>query len=918
MKKLLQLFTLVFITNANAQIGGGWDWAFNTGSLGGATIKHLKYTADGSEILFGGTALGAAYFGSTTLTAPSPLAGYAGSIHFFGKINAATGTPTIIRSFNNLPISFDCITTDSAGNFYIGGGISTTTPVDLGNGVSVSGFNQGVVAKFSPTGTTLWAKTYTFGITGAATNSINLLAVSNSGNVFFWGFTGNTNANMKRNTPLYKLDSNGDTLWFKDALNGSSAIGNVAGPTFRDKFIDDAENVHLFVLTSSSPFVFDGVTYPAFANTSTIISLNTNGVIFNAIAYNGGVSNFQVNRTTGNLAFKWGQNALNPAPFTNLPTLWAGLSPFYANYFTGMVECDKNLNVLKSKDFSTTIDNPFQLNFNDDIYLALPNGKLLIQTEFTKTGSYFAGVDYGYPADATKYATVLLETDTNWNISKFISGGKANTISKQIIAASGDTYCMSAGFSNYDTSNPSAPATLPTTSYGTVNLTGFNAAPDLTTAYGTFSTTSSLRRDYAIAQTKSPNFPMIASTNWLGLTTNWNTPSNWSNGVPTPSTKAFFNAATTNYPTVSTSPTAATLQVNAGVNLTLPNTLTLAGGLKNDGNITMTDAGFFAGLNANEWRGAGTVTFSGTAATYNYAKAFTNNVVLNTNVNSFQDMTIPTITLNNAKLNLNNKKLSITNPNPSAITTSTTTSNIYGGTLERRINPTGSYDFPMGTATLTQTATVAANNLGGTDRIATTYVNGVLTGTAPNTTYNGVAITSALNGGWFTVNPNQQPTAGNYDMTLKIQGSTNTVPAVGSYTLIKRDNSTSPWAALGNYNLGTNVGGIVTVKNSNLTSFSDFAIGRGASDINLGLNGFAKNSFSLYPNPASTQINLLFNNNLENASLKIVSMLGQIVVEKQNLSGNDFSFDVSNLAKGMYIITIDNAVLPTTSKFIKQ
>ena len=77
-------------------------------------------------------------------------------------------------------------------------------------------------------------------------------------------------------------------------------------------------------------------------------------------------------------------------------------------------------------------------------------------------------------------------------------------------------------------------------------------------------------------------------------------------------------------------------------------------------------------------------------------------------------------------------------------------------------------------------------------------------------------------------------------------------------------------------------------------------------------------SILLFPNPTSSQINLSFKNNIENASVKITSMLGQTVLEKQNLSGNNLSFDVSNLAKGMYVVTINNGGLVSNSKFIKE
>ena len=246
-------------------------------------------------------------------------------------------------------------------------------------------------------------------------------------------------------------------------------------------------------------------------------------------------------------------------------------------------------------------------------------------------------------------------------------------------------------------------------------------------------------------------------------------------------------------------------------------------------------------------------------------------------------------------------KLSITNGASTAISGASTTSYVYGGKLERKINPTGTYEFPMGSATLAQTAIVSANNLVGTDRLATTYVNGALTGTTPNTTYSGVAITSTLNAGWFSVNPNQQPTAGSYDMTLKIQGSTNTLPAVGSYTLIKRDNSTSPWAASGNYNLGTNVGGIVTVKNSNLTSFSDFAIGRGASDISLGSNGFEKSKLAIYPNPTTNFVTISAQENI--SKIELFDIAGK-QIWSQNVNNVETNLDLSNANSGIYFVRI--------------
>jgi len=350
----------------------------------------------------------------------------------------------------------------------------------------------------------------------------------------------------------------------------------------------------------------------------------------------------------------------------------------------------------------------------------------------------------------------------------------------------------------------------------------------------------------------------------------------------------------------------------------LPTTLVLNAGLKNDGNIIINNAGSFQGFGTKEWKGSGNVNFTGTVVSNFYPNLFNNSLVLNTNLTTFYDLRIPTLTLNSAKVNLNNKILSITDSSSTAFIGASLTSYVYGGILERKINATGSYEFPMGDFNYMQSAIIDANNLVGTDKLSATFTAGAITGTTPSTSYNGVAITNALDGGWFKISTKNQPTSGNYDVTLKIQNSTNTSANVGEYIVIKRDNSTSSWAATGVYNLGTTSGGVVTVKNSNLTSFSDFAIGKGGSDISLSNESFEQKSISLYPNPASSQLHLSFENSLEEASIKIIAITGQIVFEKSNISGNSLILDVSILSNGIYVLQVMDTNSISTSKFIKE
>jgi hypothetical protein len=86
----------------------------------------------------------------------------------------------------------------------------------------------------------------------------------------------------------------------------------------------------------------------------------------------------------------------------------------------------------------------------------------------------------------------------------------------------------------------------------------------------------------------------------------------------------------------------------------------------------------------------------------------------------------------------------------------------------------------------------------------------------------------------------------------------------------------------------------------------------------LSTQNYDSKKFIVYPNPASNNIYLSLDNNLENAHLKIISILGQTVLEKQNISGNKFSADVSNLSSGTYIVQLQEGSFITTSKFIKQ
>ena len=73
------------------------------------------------------------------------------------------------------------------------------------------------------------------------------------------------------------------------------------------------------------------------------------------------------------------------------------------------------------------------------------------------------------------------------------------------------------------------------------------------------------------------------------------------------------------------------------------------------------------------------------------------------------------------------------------------------------------------------------------------------------------------------------------------------------------------------------------------------------------------NTVSIYPNPASTMLNV----HAENYSnVQIINFLGQVVYSA-NITENDFQINVSNLSNGVYFIRL-NGETTTTQKFIKK
>ncbi len=83
----------------------------------------------------------------------------------------------------------------------------------------------------------------------------------------------------------------------------------------------------------------------------------------------------------------------------------------------------------------------------------------------------------------------------------------------------------------------------------------------------------------------------------------------------------------------------------------------------------------------------------------------------------------------------------------------------------------------------------------------------------------------------------------------------------------------------------------------------------------LSSDSFESNEFSIYPNPATTILNISNPNNIEVKNISITDINGRIV---KNQEGSLTQVNVSDLNAGVYFITIEAEEGNTTKKFIKQ
>ena len=192
----------------------------------------------------------------------------------------------------------------------------------------------------------------------------------------------------------------------------------------------------------------------------------------------------------------------------------------------------------------------------------------------------------------------------------------------------------------------------------------------------------------------------------------------------------------------------------------------------------------------------------------------------------------------------------VSNSSPTAVA-GYTASAYVDGYLKRAVASSTSYDLPVGGSHYALANITFDAGLAGTTNLLANFTPGTTTQPVPTTCIiNGTKMSTLLNGGYWTIHPDVQPTAGTYTATLYETGYTN-APAAGTNSmgasispaqqlgLVKRANGTSPWlgcgpTVFGNPSTDQGMGsctnnatisnGVAMVTRTVVPSFSDFAI----------------------------------------------------------------------------------------------
>ena len=149
---------------------------------------------------------------------------------------------------------------------------------------------------------------------------------------------------------------------------------------------------------------------------------------------------------------------------------------------------------------------------------------------------------------------------------------------------------------------------------------------------------------------------------------------------------------------------------------------------------------------------------------------------------------------------------------------------------------------------------------------------------------------------------------------------------IGTTLFAQQDNASYQWIICTNpitYIVGENSQSYTPYASGSYAVLIDYNNCYIATDcFNLTLTGInnyePSNQFSIIPNPTNGNLNIIAAEPLQNATIQIKSITGQIAFEQQNISGSQFEIDIANSSKGLYILEVTENGFVTRLKILKE
>jgi hypothetical protein len=114
----------------------------------------------------------------------------------------------------------------------------------------------------------------------------------------------------------------------------------------------------------------------------------------------------------------------------------------------------------------------------------------------------------------------------------------------------------------------------------------------------------------------------------------------------------------------------------------------------------------------------------------------------------------------------------------------------------------------------------------------------------------------------------------------------------------------------------------ITVMNEHIDSikqkFTNGIVGCGCA-VETGIHTYENaNALSIYPNPASENIIIRYVSTSKNVVVKMYDVTGQLVRSTTNIVSGENTVNISALAKGLYLLSVQDGTTTITKRFIKQ